>query len=274
MTWVFPPDDERAESKDSAAFRRNLQLSRDAATAADYMALGFTEIGAQAMVDQREGGAELPTGEKPNPASRHPSPYRRIALCLSEATPTFDDLRRSGAAAVDKRRVKAVRELHTWFLKLQSEQRAVEDEVIRSAELLRARPKDSIETALQQLRAHWIALGAPPDFDRAIRDFFERAARAIFSTPDPATAMRIFWEGAPHRGRKKEDNAERDLDLAIAVQERVYAGSSKEKAIYAVAKTACLSADVIHKIYYGRMWDAIKAVAWPEFVKSWRTAEP
>ena len=270
MTWVFPPDDERAESKDSAAFRRNLQLSRDAATAADYMALGFTEIGAQAMVDQREDGAELPTGEKPNPASRHPSPYLRIASCLREANPTFDDLRRRGAAAADKRRVKAVRELHTWFLKWQSEQRAVEDAVIRSAELLRLSwPKDSIETALQRRRMYWIALGAPPDFDRALRDFFERAARAILSTPDPATATRIFWEGAPLRGRTREDNAERDLDLAIAVQERVYAGSSKEKAICAVAETAYLSTEVIHKIYYRRRWDAIKAVAWPAFVKSW-----
>jgi hypothetical protein len=264
MTWVFPPDDEGAESKDSAAFRRNLRLSRDAATAADYMALGFTEIGAQAMADQREDGAELPTGEKPTPASRHPSPYRRIALCLSEATPTFDDLRRSGAAAVDRRRVKAVRELHAFYKRWASEAREVEAAGADNA---------AIETALQQRRAHWIALGAPPDFDRALRDFFERAGRSIFSNPDPKNAMRIFWEGAPLRGRTREDNAERDLDLAIAVQERVYAGSSKEKAIYAVAEITCLSAEVIHKIYYRRMWDAIKAVAWPEFVKSRRAAK-
>jgi hypothetical protein len=196
-------------------------------------------------------------------------------LYLSEAAPTVDDVRRSGAAVVDRRRVKAVRELHTWFLKWQSEQRAVEDAVIRSAELLRLPwPKAAIETALQRRRAHWIALGAPPDFDRALRDFFERAGRSILSTPDPATAMRIFWEGAPLRGRTREDNAERDLDIAIAVQEHVYAGSSKEKAIFAVAETACLSAEAIHKIYYRRRWGAIKAVAWPALIKNRRAAEP
>jgi hypothetical protein len=86
--------------------------------------------------------------------------------------------------------------------------------------------------------------------------------------------VRIFWEGAPHSGRTREDNAERDLDLAIAVQEHVYAGSSKEKAIFAVAETAYLSADAVHKIYYRRRWDAIMAVGWPEFIKSRRGAEP
>ena len=241
MTWVFPPFEiDEPPSEEPSAFRHYWELERRAETEAipwrryrRLRGLGYTKAGARWMINQADE-AEPPTDERRTATS---SPYRRIALCLSEATPTFDDLRRSGAAAVDKRRVKAVRELHTWFLKLQSEQRAVEDEVIRSAELLRAWPKDAIETALQQRRAHWIALGAPPDFDRALRDFFERAARAIFSTPDPATAMRIFWEGAPLRGRKKEDNAERDLDLAIAVQERVYAGLSQEKAIHAIAET-------------------------------------
>jgi hypothetical protein len=52
-------------------------------------------------------------------------------------------------------------------------------------------------------------LGAPPNSDRLLQDFFDRAGRLIFASPDPLAAMRVFLEGVPRRGDQamEEDNA-------------------------------------------------------------------
>src|SRR6516225_3157312 len=113
MTWVFPPFEiikpDEPPSEEMSAFRRYWELPQrteeETIPWRRYRRLreqGHTKAGARWMIGQK---AE--TGRKRKPASHHSSPYRRIALYLSEATPTVDDLRRSGAAAVDKRRVKA-----------------------------------------------------------------------------------------------------------------------------------------------------------------------
>jgi hypothetical protein len=161
----------------------------------------------------------------------------------------------------------------------------------------------AIEAAIQQRREHWIAppgdggLGAPRHFDRMLRAFFEHAGRAIFASPDPLAAMRGFWKGNPWRVRKpKAKKAERDLALAVAVQERVDAGKSIEAAIGAVAAEARTAArtnaeskprkrkadgaddgfpsdESVHKIYY-RLRDKICLDrAWPALVESWRSGQ-
>jgi hypothetical protein len=111
---------------------------------------------------------------------------------------------------------------------------------------------DYAEDALRQLHRHWIdELGAPADFDRALRDFFDRAGRALFASPDPLAAMRLLWEGPPRRGRRAEDNAERDYRLAMAVQERVDAGATIEAASASVGEAGrpYLSGEAVRKAY-------------------------
>jgi len=222
--------------------------------------------------------------------TNRPSPAL-IAVCLRDAQPTIRDAQEQGSAAVDARRAKAVRTLHALWRRWRTEARAVETAVreawaaqqrqnaSKPAYVIRKRWRTevlswaaavavaedvlyltapepgeaaAIEAALQQRRADWIALGAPLDFDRALCVFFERAGRVIFANPDPSAAMRIFWEGKPRRGRRAEDNAERNFELAAAVQERVDAGETIEDASHAVGEAArpCLSEEAVRKVYY------------------------
>jgi hypothetical protein len=181
------------------------------------------------MRNRRQKLAELP----PNPA--------RISEYLADAQVTAADLRRDGAAAL-ARRAKAVRALHAIWLKWKAA-------TLSTGNLPLA---DYADDALRQLHQHWIGeLGAPADFDRALRDFFDRAGRVLFASPDPLTAMRVLWEGPPRRGRRAEDNAERDYRLAMAVQERVDDGASIEAASAAVGEAGrpYLSGEAVRKAY-------------------------
>ena len=94
-----------------------------------------------------------------------------------------------------------------------------------------------------RVRERWIALGAPNLFDGLLRGFFDRAGRVIFESPNPLTAMRDFWEGKPLRGRRREDNLERNRTITAAVQDRVETGEENEKAIAAVAEAFV---DMVH----------------------------
>ena len=180
--------------------------------------------------------AELP----PNPA--------RIGEYLADSQVTAGDVRRNGAAALRKS-AKYVRALHAIWRQWKADIAAVLSRRLSYTEELEA---------IVQLRKHWItSLGAPADFDRALRDFFDRLGRVIFASPDPLSAMRVFWEGPPRRGRRAEDNAERNYALAMAVQERVDAGATVEAASAAIGETAHLSEEAMRKIYNQRRLEVL-----------------
>jgi hypothetical protein len=165
-----------------------------------------------------------------------------ISTYLRDANPDGVEARLDGKAAVKERRAVAVRALHAIWLQWRAEAAAVTHSLPVG---------DYHDEALRQLHQHWIAeLGAPHFFDDLMRVFFDRAGRVIFASPDPPTAMRDFWEGKPVRGRRAEDNAERNRKLTEAVQDRVDSGETNEKAIAAVAETAGMRCDTMHKIYY------------------------
>jgi hypothetical protein len=253
------------------------------------------------------------------PAPGQPDPAKTLVY-LHDARQTTDE----------RRRIAGVRALHELLQRWRAEAGAAEaaamaaraavfeplppgtpPEVVRKKRgkkrepfLLSAEPARraqaetaAIEAAIQQRREHWIGLGAPRGFDRMLWIFFEHAGRAIFASPDPMAAMRAFWEGKPWQIRKtKAKNAERDLALAVAVQERVDAGESIEAAIGAVAAEARTAArtnaelkprkrkadnpdggfpsdESVHKIYY-RLRDKICLDrAWPALVESWRSGQ-
>jgi hypothetical protein len=200
------------------------------------------------------------------PAERAPRPAK-LAVYLSDAQQTAD-----GA-----RRVMAIKSLHTLSLRWRAEARAVETAARVCAGEWLPWPEESaakatrraiearlqrvaaraaaieaaIEAARQRRREYWITtLGAPPDFDRALRDFFDRAGRVIFASPDPPMAMRVFWGEAPGPGRPAGANADHYFELAVDIQKRANAGLSIEKAIAAVAEECSRPTDTIHKIYY------------------------
>jgi hypothetical protein len=147
----------------------------------------------------------------------------------------------------------------------------------------------AVADAIKRQREHWETpcdkggLGAPRGLEPMLRIFFEHAGRAIFASPDPPAAMRVFWEGRPRRGRPKEDNTERakyerDLALAVAVQKRIYAAgaTTNEKAIAEVADETegpPLSFESVHKIYYRLREEACLILAWLALAESWRTGE-
>jgi hypothetical protein len=107
---------------------------------------------------------------------------------------------------------------------------------------------------LQLLRERWIKAGAPVDFERALRDFFDRAGRAIFESSDPASAMHVFWAGPlrdKKRGRPPEEHlADRNIKIAAAVAVDVAAGRGNyEAAITSVAKRENLSKRSVENAY-------------------------
>jgi hypothetical protein len=162
---------------------------------------------------------------------------------LADARPTRHDECCDGPATVEVRRAAAVGALHNLWLRWKADIAEVSGQGLPLPEELQA---------CQQVHEHWVVtLGAPLDFDRSLQDFFLRAGHVIFASPDPPAAMRVFWEGAPHRGRRAETNADRDLDLAIAVQKRVNDGASIEAASDAVGKSGppYLSGEAVRKVY-------------------------
>ena len=132
-------------------------------------------------------------------------------------------------------RVAAVRALHAiWRSWLESVAQIRDRGLVYDIELL----------AIQLLRERWIRAGAPADFDRALRDFFDRAGRAIFRHPDPVAAMRDFWEGPQKRGkrgRRPEDHTDRNARIAYEVAVDIERGSKYEAAVAAVAEREGLS---------------------------------
>jgi hypothetical protein len=191
------------------------------------------------------------TGRPPHPAL--------LNLYLRYAQPTADDVRVDGAATVEARRVKYVRALHTLLRRWKAYVKAVtalHTLSLKSKAAIAGTPGRRLPwqeelQAVQRAREHWIGtLGAPPNFDLLLQDFFDCSIRAILASPAPLTALRVFWKGTPRRGRKKETNAERNFNLALAVEEKVNAGLSIEEACGAVAETAELSCENVHKIYY------------------------
>jgi hypothetical protein len=236
--------------------------------------------------------------EPPNPAL--------IKAYLRDAQPTAEDVRIDEAAAVDARRVKAVRTLHTLWRQWNAEKAKVcaavftaeftlelEEMTAEATRSLVSGERDLSEAvaavaakmdesdsrenaAYRALREHWITkLGAPDCFDFMLQNFFDRNLRVIRDSPDPLAAMRVFWEGTPRRGRQKETNVERDRSLAVAVQKWINAGEGPEDAIEAVAKESPaiaavekpLSYESIYKIYYRVSLEARLALA------SWTTEE-
>jgi hypothetical protein len=140
-------------------------------------------------------------------------------------------------------RVQAVHALHALYRQWQQD----------VATALKSQPVEKLADSMEELRAGYRARGAPQNFDSLLRAFFDKASRRIWASRDPPETMAIFWHGKPRRGRRAEDNADRNLELAVAVQQRVDAGASVEAAIGAVVDEErwCLSAEAIHKIYYG-----------------------
>jgi hypothetical protein len=233
-------------------------------------------------------------------APTQPSPDK-IGVYLRDARPTADDVRRDGEAVVNARRVAGVHALHALLLRWRAEARVVEAAAMAAHAAVyeplppgtppevvgrRAQAETAaVADAIGRRREHWETpcdkggLGAPRGFEPMLRVFFKHADRAIFASPDPPEAMRVFWDGKPRGvGRPAEDNVERanferDFALAAAVQERVYAGATNEEAIGAVADNnkAGLKADSIHKIYYRLREEVREELAWRALVESWRT---
>jgi hypothetical protein len=155
----------------------------------------------------------------------------------------------------------------------------VEPDVSKAVALITAKEEElesKQKAVCRVLREHWITkLGAPDNFDFLLQNFLDRAMHVIRDSTDPLAAMRVFWEGAPRRGRRKETNTERDFSLAVAVQKRINAGERPEDAIEAVAKESPaiaavekpLSYESIYKIYYRWSSDARLSLA------SWTTKE-
>jgi hypothetical protein len=216
--------------------------------------------------------------------SAQPSPDK-IAVYLSDARQTTDE----------KRRVAGVRALHVLLLRWRAEAREAEAIALAAASgcaaaldgFRRHRWRLAIADPIGRRREHWETpcdkdgLGAPRNFEPMLRIFFEHAGRAIFASPAPLAAMRVFWDGKSRGvGRPPEDNAERanaerDFALAIAVQEQVYAGATNEKAINAVANNNKdgLKADSIHKIYYRLREEVREELARRALVESWRSGQ-
>jgi hypothetical protein len=196
------------------------------------------------------------TGRPPHPAL--------LYLYLRYAQPTADDVRVDGAATVEARRVKYVRALHMLWRRWKAYVKAVtafHTLSLKSKAAIAGTPGRRLSRseelqAVQRAREHWIVtLGAPPNFDLLLQDFFDCSIRAILASRDPLAAMRVFWEGAPHKGRNKETNAERNFNLALAVHhEHVNAGVSIEEASAVVGANASpqLSDDTVRKIYNRR----------------------
>jgi hypothetical protein len=235
----------------------------------------------------------MPDRDK-RPAPGQPGPDK-IAVYLSDARQTMDE----------KRRVAGVRTLHGLLRLWQAEARAAEAAAIAAhAAVFESLPPGTppevverraqaetaaIADAIKRRRKHWETpcdkggLGAPPGFEPMLRIFFEHAGRAIFATPDPLAAMRVFWKRKPRRGRKAEANAERDLAFAVAVQERVDAGAgatSQDAAIAAVAAEArggrervFPSDENVHKIYYRLKDRACLTLAQRALQESWRSGQ-
>jgi len=186
----------------------------------------------------------------PNPAS--------IRAYLRDAQPDVIDAQMDGKAAVEERRASAVRALQALWRQWKAEVVKETHEVEAARQLCDEAPAADIAVrfkgpeieAARRVRERWIALGAPHFFDDLLRVFFDRAGRVIFESPYPPAAMRDFWEGKPMRGRRKEDNAERDRKITADVQDQVDAGETIEKAIAAVAETVGMRSDTVHKIYY------------------------
>jgi hypothetical protein len=269
---IVPPDADGDEDKDSREFRRNLVRQRHAITVEDYVRLGYTEAGAQAMVEQAAGGGdETPVDERKRKRAKQlaANPALINAYLLGDHP---DAVYPGGKAAAKERRAANVRALHYLWRRWRAEANAAEAAARICVEAQREEapayvpladgslhhplpsPDEAaaIEVAIQQRREHWVdTLGAPPLFDRLLRVFFERAGRIIFASPDPATAMRDFFAGVPVRGRRK-DNVARDRKITAAVLNRVDAGEKLTAAIKAVADASrrpSLSHQAVRTIY-------------------------
>jgi len=265
------------------------ELVRKARTVEDYLKLGHTETGARAMVepeppealldDRTRLRAKKTAASAPNPALINA--YLRDAqpdaiYRLSDNGCDLLRIRPGGKAAAKDRRAESFRALHHLWRRWRGEANAVEAAARACIETQQKKaptpayvtladgslhhplpsPDEvaAIEAAIQQRREHWIVtLGAPPFFDRLLRVFFERARHIIFASPDPPTAMRNFWEGGvPVKGRRKEDNVDRNRKITTAVLDRVDAGEKLADAIRAVAALPRLhlSPEAVWTIYY------------------------
>jgi hypothetical protein len=144
-----------------------------------------------------------------------------IPRYLRDARPTACDVRREGMAAVQTRRVKAIKALHYLFRQWKADVAQVCDKKL---------PWPKEVEALRLLQQHWIAtLGAPPDFDLALRDFFHRLGHVIFASPDPLAIMTALWTDKSKRGAPRR-NTTRDFNLAIDIQELVNTGRTVDAA--------------------------------------------
>jgi hypothetical protein len=159
------------------------------------------------------------------PAPLQPNPAL-IEEYLRDAQPTLSE-RRAEPEATEARRVAAVAALHTLWLRWQAE--VAEPQ---SGLLLPAR------VHVQRVSERWIAeLGAPADFDFELQDFFDRAARVIFMSPDPVAALRRFLGQAKRgKGRPATDNWARNGMIVADVAELHAGGMSIEAACEKVAK--------------------------------------
>jgi hypothetical protein len=154
----------------------------------------------------------------------------------------------------DAQRAEGVKALYALLRRWRAEAQAAEaaaivcarEQLPEEAEAI----QETIEEALQRRRERWVALGAPHGFDRALQAFFERAGRAIFASPDPLAAMRVFWEGAPRLGRPTEVGDGRHFELAVIVEQRRASAGAIDKAVAAVAAETNMPEDTLHKIYY------------------------
>ena len=147
-------------------------------------------------------------------------------------------------ADTDAERAKAVRALHTLWLRWRAEvvaEASQNERMLLPATMYR-----------QRVRRRWIAEGAPADFDFELRDFFDRAGRVICASSDPPMAALRLFRGHRQRGRGRPvaDNADRDGMIAADVQELVNGGASVDEACTAIGGAAALSPERVHQIYY------------------------
>jgi hypothetical protein len=139
------------------------------------------------------------------PGLTEPADIYRLYEYLRGAEPTIKDME-EGEAAVDARRASYVMALHRLR---QHWRRAV-----------RRLPADNQPAAFERLRSAWIGqLGAPPDFDFELEDFFRRSLISVADADDPPAAVRELFSGRRRPGPKGKRVEDRDIKYAMKVAE-------------------------------------------------------
>jgi hypothetical protein len=146
---------------------------------------------------------------EPDPAYLHD--YRADAL------PTVTQFAQPGAAT---RRVRAIRALHTLWRRWQADVANISPSLSL---------KEHVE-AIKALREAYAAKGAPANYDLELRAFVRQISEVIWASPDPLAYMTALWTVIPKKLGAPRRTENRNLYLAVDIQELVDEGKTVDQA--------------------------------------------